>query len=104
MDLNIASALAIQCLPKTDGGRQEVYRMVDAAIAVIDASGLPYTVGPFETVVEGPLGRLMELAQQAHLAVLAAGSPSVSTYIKLVSGDDIGSSAEKTGKYRERGH
>jgi uncharacterized protein YqgV (UPF0045/DUF77 family) len=46
----------------------------------------------------------MDLAKKAHLAILEAGSPSVSTYIKLVSGEDIGSSEEKVGKYRAKGH
>lgn len=98
------SAIAIQCLPATALGREEAYRLVDKAIAVIEASGLPYMVCPFETVIEGPLDRLMEVAKNAHLAILEAGSPSVSTYIKLVSGEELGSSEEKVGKYRAQGH
>ena len=100
----VKSAMAIQCLPTTQAGRQDAYRMVDAAIAVIEASGLPYIVCPFETVIEGPLDQLMAIARQAHLAILEAGSPQVSTYIKLSSGEDIGSSEEKIGKYRAKGH
>jgi uncharacterized protein YqgV (UPF0045/DUF77 family) len=98
------SALAIQCLPKTDGDRHEAYRLVDAAIAVIAESGLPYMVCPFETVIEGPLDRVFEVARLAHEAILAAGSPCVSSYIKVVTGEDIGSSEEKIGKYRASGH
>ncbi len=98
------SALAIQCLPKTDGTRAEAYRLVDQAIAAIDESGLPYIVCPFETVVEGPLDELFAVAKRAHEAILSAGCSGVSTYMKLVSGEDIGSSEEKIGKYRAQGH
>jgi uncharacterized protein YqgV (UPF0045/DUF77 family) len=73
---------------------------VDAAIKVIIASGLPYEVGPFETTVEGELDQLMRLAQEAHTAVLATGAKQVITYMKLATGEDLGSSHEKTAKYR----
>ncbi len=98
------SALAIQCLPLTASSKEEAYRLVDRAIAVIDASGLPYTVGPFETVIEGPVEKLFEVAREAHLAMLEHGSAQVATYMKMFSGPDLGSSEEKVGKYRARGH
>jgi uncharacterized protein YqgV (UPF0045/DUF77 family) len=101
------SALAIQCLPLSASTREEAYALVDRAIAVIDGSGLSYTVGPFETVVEGELDRLWEVARSAHRAILeadASGAGRVATYIKLFSGPELGSSEEKTGKYRRRGH
>jgi uncharacterized protein YqgV (UPF0045/DUF77 family) len=94
------SALAIQCLPQGIEGKENVYRAVDKAIEAIEASGLPYTVGAFETVVEGPLDQLFALAQAAHLAVLVAGAPGVATYMKLFSAADLGS----TAKYRKAGH
>ena len=81
-----------------------MYRLVDAAIEVIEKSGLPYTVGPFETVVEGPIEELFALAQKAHIAVLAAGSEGVSTYLKIFSAPELGSTEEKIGKYRAKGH
>lgn len=98
------SALAIQCLPQGVEGKEQVYHAVDQAIAAIEASGLPYTVGPFETVIEGPLDQLFALAQAAHKAVLEAGAPGVATYMKLFSAPDLGSSEEKTGKFRAQGH
>ena len=99
-----SKAVAIQCLPQGLEGKENVYHAVDAAIAAIEASGLPFTVGPFETVVEGPLDRLFALAQEAHSAVLTAGAPGVATYMKLFSAPDLGSSEEKVGKYRKKGH
>lgn len=98
------SALAIQCLPQGAGPKSEVYRLVDRAIEVLDASGLPYTVGGFETVVEGPLDQLFTVAQAMHRAVLEAGSPGTATYLKIFSSPDLGSTEEKTGKYRAAGH
>lgn len=100
----VKSAMAIQCLPLVEGGKETTYALVDAAIEAIDASGLPYTVGPFETVVEGPLEELIEVAKRAHRAVLDRGAGKVFTYIKLASGEELGSSEEKIRKYRERGH
>ena len=98
------SALAIQCLPMGGGNKEDTYRMVDKAIDVIDASGLPYTVSPMETVVEGPVEKLFRIAEEAHKAVIAAGAVSVATYMKIFSSPDLGSSEDKTKKYRERGH
>lgn len=97
------SALAIQCLPRVQGTKEETYRLVDGAIAAIEASGLPYTVGPFETVIEGPLDELWAVAQAAHQAVLDAGA-SCSTYLKVFSAPDLGTTDEKVGKYRAQGH
>jgi len=99
------SALAIQCLPLGAGAKkEEIYALVDRAIEVIDASGLSYTVGPLETVVEGPLEKLFEVAQEAHKAILAGGAERVATYMKLFTGPEMGSSDEKVRKYREKGH
>ena len=100
------TAMAIQCLPLSSSGKQEAYRLVEKAIAVIAASGLPYTVGPFETVLEGPLDQLFRIAEAAHYALLDGEDPkrTVATYIKIFSGEEIGSSEEKTGKYRAQGH
>ena len=98
------SALAIQVLPMGIVDRAEVWALVDQAIEAIDRTGLSYTVGPFETVVEGPLDRLLEVAATVHKTVLAKGTPTVATYMKLWSGQGIGTSTEKTETYRARGH
>ncbi len=94
------SALSIQCLP-LKGNKEEIYEFVDEAIAVIENSGLPYTVGPFETTIEGELEQVWEVAYQAHRAVLRAGAGKVISYIKLASGEDLGTTAEKLAKYRQ---
>ena len=100
----IRSALAIQCLPMGMTDRKKSWEAVDKAIAAIDTTGLEYTVGPFETVIEGPLNRLLETAAAAHRALIEAGAPTAATYMKLWSGEELGTSEEKTGKYRSAGH
>lgn len=88
--------VAIQVLPFVD----DVFGVVDRAIEVIAASGVTYEVGPMETVMEGPLDELVEIAKQAHLACLEAGAERVMTYIKI--GDQTCGTTieEKVGKYR----
>lgn len=98
------SAMAIQCLPQGVTQKSETYRLVDAAIAVLEQSGLPYTVGGFETVVEGPLEQLFDVAQAMHRATLEAGAPGIASYLKIFSSPNLGSTEEKTSKYRAAGH
>lgn len=50
---------AIQLLPF--GNDQEKYQIIDAAIALIQKSGMPFKVCPFETVVEGQPEQVYQL-------------------------------------------
>lgn len=50
---------AIQLLPF--GNDQEKYQIIDAAISLIQKSGMPYKVCPFETVVEGEPEQVYQL-------------------------------------------
>lgn len=87
----------IQVLPLTG---EDVYPIVDRAIAVIQESGLKYEVGPLGTTVEGDLDACMEVAKAAHRACFVDGVPRVVTVIKI--GEAVGGSSmdEKTAKYR----
>lgn len=76
------ASLAIQILPHVDG-EEEVIRVVDEVIAYIKSTGLHTFVGPFETTVEGDFDTIMEIAKECQLVAVRAGSPSVSTYIKV---------------------
>lgn len=98
------SMLAIQCLPLGGEGKEELYRLVDRAIAVIEESGLPFMVGPMETVVQGPIDQLLEVARRAHEAVIEGGGRGAATYLKLLSAPELDSLEEEVRKYRERGH
>lgn len=71
--------MGIQVIPAA----ADMYAVVDRAIEAIAASGLRYEVCPLETVVEGDIDELLEVAKQAHRACLAAGASSVITHLKL---------------------
>ncbi len=95
-DPNRQVNVGIQVLPLTG----DLYPIVDRAIEVIAASGVKYEVGPMETVMEGPLDRLLEVAKAAHLACFEAGAEKVITFIKI--GDQTCGTTieEKVAKYR----
>lgn len=90
--------IAVQVLPL----HEDVYRIVDRAISVIAESGVKYEVGPMETVMEGPLDTLLEVAKQAHLACFEGGAEKVVTLIKIGDSTTGTSIEEKVAKYRSR--
>jgi uncharacterized protein (TIGR00106 family) len=96
LDPNRTVNVSVQVLPLT----QDAYPIVDRAIETIAASGVTYEVGPMETVMEGPLDRLMEIAKAAHLACMQAGAGQVVTLIKIGDRDSGTSIEEKLAKYR----
>ena len=57
-------SVALQYLPMNAGSDDEVCRIVDEVIAEIDASGLDYYVGPFETAIEGDFDACMDLVKR----------------------------------------
>ncbi|SHF30762.1 uncharacterized protein, MTH1187 family [Seinonella peptonophila] len=90
--------MSIQMIPSTPNG-ESVIPYVDQAIAVIDASGLSYKVGPLETTVEGELAQLLSIVQEIHHVLESAGCPQMHAQIKLfhrTKGITIG---ELTQKY-----
>jgi len=90
--------VAVQVLPLAE----DVYAVVDKAIAVIAASGVKYEVGPMETTLEGPLDQLLEVAKAAHLACLEAGAEKIVTLIKIGDGVNGATIDEKLAKYRAK--
>ena len=88
--------VAVQVLPL----HEDVYRIVGRAIAVIADSGVKYEVDPMETVMEGQLDTLLEVAKQAHLACFEAGAEKVVTLIKIGDSTSGTSIEEKVDKYR----
>ncbi|MDZ7726733.1 MAG: thiamine-binding protein [Dehalococcoidia bacterium] len=73
----------IQVLPRPAGTDTTPYANVEAAIAVIQQSGLQYEVGALGTTIEGDAEAVWPVLQQAHAACLAAGAESVATVIKV---------------------
>ncbi len=64
----------IECLPNPPGTAGNRYAHVEAAIAVIEQSGLNYQVGALGTTFEGPPDRVWPLVRAVHEACLAAGA------------------------------
>ena len=96
--MNNTDNIALQILPTSK--TTHPYSIVDAAIAVIAASGLKYRVTPFETVMEGNYDRIMEVVKLAQQACYDAGAESLMTYLKIQSnGNGDVNIEDKMGKY-----
>ena len=95
--MNKTVNIAVQVLPSSK--TIHPYTLVDAAIAVIAASGLKYMVTPFETVMEGSYDEIMEVVKQAQEACYEAGAESLMTYIKIQSSTEDVSTEDKMEKY-----
>ncbi len=80
----------IQVIPRPLGTADDRYKHVDAAIAVIQGSGLRYEVHALGTVVEGPADKVWALLQAVHQATLEAGAERTLSVIKLSSSAQAG--------------
>ena len=90
--------LALQIIPSVPS--EQVYPVVDEAIAVIRDSGVKYRVCPFETVMEGPYEELMEVVRKTQEVCFKAGASQLLVYIKMqIRKDGDVTIEEKTGKY-----
>lgn len=90
--------LALQILPSVPN--DQVYAVVDQAINVIQASGLPYKVCPFETVIEGTYEETMEVVRKAQEVCFSAGASQLLVYIKMqIKKDEDVRIEDKIGKY-----
>ncbi|MCD1257557.1 thiamine-binding protein [Paenibacillus athensensis] len=96
----MANALvSIQILPKTKNN-DDIIPYVDRAIEVIAQSGVKYLVSPLETTMEGELSVLLGIIEQMNDAMIAMGSPSVISQVKIYF-NPAGASMDKlTEKYR----
>lgn len=93
--------LSIQILPRTKNN-EDIIPYVDKAIAVIDRSGVKYRVGPLETTMEGELERLLEIVKEMNEEMIAEGSPSVISQIKIAYNPNSVSMDKLTEKYDAR--
>jgi uncharacterized protein (TIGR00106 family) len=80
----------VQVIPRPVGTADDRYKHVDAAIAVIQASGLRYEVHALGTVIEGPPEKIWPLLQAVHQATLEAGAERTLSIIKVSSGAQAG--------------
>lgn len=88
---------AFQVLPS---GVEDGYGCVEAAIAVVQQSGLPYDVSSFETTVEGEYDELMDLIKRAQQACFDFGASSVLCNIKVANTPAGTTIADHIGKFR----
>lgn len=95
------SSIAVQVLPMT-ANENDVIKIVDHVIAYIDASGVNYQVGAFESTLEGDYDQLMSiLAQLPKVAAEITDIPvMVYSKINMATTSDVLTIAKKTDKYR----
>ena len=74
-------SLGIQIVPKSK--THDTYKLVDAAIEVIQQSGVLHMITPFETVMQGKYEQLMNIANDAQQAVLNAGADECLVYFRI---------------------
>ncbi|MGI5879295.1 MAG: thiamine-binding protein [Syntrophomonadaceae bacterium] len=90
--------LSLQIIPRVEDER--IYPVVDEVIAMIAATGLPYSVGPMETTIEGNLEVLLDIVKKAHQICIEANARRVFSVIKIDFRPDGVSIDEKIHKYR----
>lgn len=72
---------AIQVLPKVKDGN--TVEFVDKAIEIIKRSGVKYRVCPFETVMEGPYDKLIQIVDEIRKVFLDTEVEEVLINIKI---------------------
>ncbi|MEX0783789.1 MAG: thiamine-binding protein [Dehalococcoidia bacterium] len=91
----------IECLPMPPGSGRSPYAHVEAAIAVIQESGLKYEVSALGSTFEGDPDVVWPLVRQVHEAALAAGAKSVVSIVKLFEArEDETTMSSLTSKFR----
>ncbi|WP_324716721.1 thiamine-binding protein [Carboxydochorda subterranea] len=98
--------VSFECLPLVGAPKAEVYRVVDAAIAEVEGSGVTYMVGPAETSMAGELDTLLDVVKRAIDACRKAGAARLAVVVKVLTADDedLADLEEKVAPYRARGH
>ena len=75
----------IQVAPSPPGTAEDPHAHVEAAIAVLAASGLRYEVGALGTTIEGDDDAVWATLRAAHEAMLAAGATAGISHLKIAS-------------------
>jgi len=90
--------MSLQVLPAVV--EVEIYPIVDKVIEMIDASGLQYVVGPFETSIEGELDELFEIVKKAQNICIEMGVDRIISIVKIDYRKEGVTIDEKISKYR----
>lgn len=96
--------IEIQCLARPVGTPEDRYKHIEAAIAVVQRSGLKFEVGALGTTVEGEPDQLWPLGRAVHEACLEAGAESVVSIVKFAQSADVATASTMsslTGKFRD---
>jgi uncharacterized protein YqgV (UPF0045/DUF77 family) len=95
--------VVLQVLPRPAGTADDPHAHVEAAIAVLTASGLHAEVSALGTTFEGSPDDVWAALRAAHEATLEAGAEFVISVVKLAQGvDDAGLSMDRlTAKFRD---
>ena len=73
--------LAFQVIPRVREGNN--FEVVDQAIEVVKAAGVPYQVSAMETTMRGELDHLLDVVKRAQQRCLDVGAVEVITNIKI---------------------
>ena len=80
----MGQAIVAVSVAPVGSGSPSVSPFVAAAHAVLRrASDVRYELGPMFTTIEGDLHRILQLIEEMHEAVFAAGAARVATVIKI---------------------
>jgi uncharacterized protein (TIGR00106 family) len=91
----------IECLATPPGTPDNRYKHIEAAIKVIEESGLKYEVEPLGTTLEGEPDQVWAVLRAVHEACLTAGAESVVSVVKLYEARVNPSTMDSlTGKFR----
>jgi uncharacterized protein YqgV (UPF0045/DUF77 family) len=75
----------IQVAPSPAGTPEDPHAYVEAAIAVIQASGLRYEVGALGTTLEGDADAVWATLRAAHEAMVDAGATGGISHVKVAT-------------------
>ena len=75
----------IQVAPSPPGTDDNPHAYVEAAIAVLQNSGLRYEVGALGTTLEGEADAVWDTLRAAHEAMLIAGANGGLSHVKIAS-------------------
>lgn len=94
----------IHVSPNPPGSSADRYAHIEAAIAVVQGSGLHYEVNALGTTFEGEPDRVWATLRAAHEACLASGATSLITNIRLAESNlapaERSTMQSLTGKFR----
>lgn len=87
--------VSVQVVPLVE----DVYPVVDKAIAAIAATGIKHMVTPMETVLEGTMDDCLNAVKAAHNACFEGGAKKALTYVKISDSIDGSTIDDKLAKY-----